>query len=300
MSNNYPKVTIGMCVRNCENIIKEAIESIIAQDYPHEFMEIIFVDDGSTDETLTIIKDHAAKLDIDVKIFHHKWKGLGYSRNIVVENSNGDYILWIDGDMTIPSNYVRKLVGFMEKNPRVAIAKGKQSIKPAANLVGTLEAYSRAASRMVNYQSEKSKFKSLGTGGAIYRLKAIKEVGGFDEKLRSYGEDFDAEIRIRALGWALAVVDVDFSDYEKSGLSWKALWERYWLRGYYSYFFLQKNSKALKLYKMLPLTAAIAGFLHSLKIYRLTNKAVSFMLPLLYLFKMIAWYLGFISCRIHS
>jgi len=292
-----PLVTVGVCVRNCADTIHEAIESIMAQDYPHEFMVLILVNDGSDDETLAIIKDYASKLDMKVKIFHHKWRGIGFSRNVVMENAIGDYIVWIDGDMKIPSNYVRKLVEFMDKHPTVGIAKGKQSLKKGANLLGTLEGYSRAASRMVDYQSEKAKYKSLGTGGAIYRLKAIKEAGGFDEKLRGYGEDFDAEIRIKAKGWKLAVVDAEFSDYESYELKWQDLWRRYWFRGFYSYFFLKKNRDALKLYNMIPFIAALSGLFYLLKIYKLTKNVLSFLLPVLSVYKATAWCVGYISAH---
>jgi glycosyltransferase involved in cell wall biosynthesis len=284
-------------VRNCETTIGEAVECIIMQDYPHELIEVIFVDDGSNDKTLEIIKDYLAKMDMNVKIFRHKWRGIGFSRNVVVKNASGDYVVWIDGDMKIPSNYVRKLVEFMEKHPTVGIAKGKQSLKNGVSFVGTLEAYSRAASRMVNYQSEKLKFKSLGTGGAIYRLEALEKIGGFDERIKGYGEDFDAELRIKEAGWALAIVDVYFSDYERFNLTWRALWKRYWLRGYHSNFLLQKNKDAIKLYKMLPFAATIAGLLDSIKIYRLTNKKSSLLMPILYLFKTAAWWSGYTHAR---
>jgi len=82
-----PKVTIGICVRNGAFTLREAIESVMIQDYPHELMEVIFVDDGSTDDTLSIINDYALKMDMKVKVFHHKWKGLGYSRNVIVNNA---------------------------------------------------------------------------------------------------------------------------------------------------------------------------------------------------------------------
>ena len=289
-----PKVTVGVCVRNCENTIGEAIESIINQDYPHDFMEIIFVDDGSNDDTLSIIMNHVSKIDLNVKVFHHKWRGIGYSRNVVVKNANGKYIVWIDGDMTIPPNYVRKLVEFMENHPKVGIAKGKQSLQIESSLLGVLESCSRAASRIVNYQSEKSKFKSLGTGGAIYRIEAIKKVGGFDERLRGYGEDFDVELRVKDAGWTLAVVDAYFSDYERSNLTWRELWKRYRLRGHYSRFFLQKHKSAVKLYKIIPIAAVIAGLLDAIKIYKVANKKKCFLLPLLYLFKMSAWWSGYL------
>jgi glycosyltransferase involved in cell wall biosynthesis len=297
--NLKPKVTIGVCARNCEKTISEAIESIIMQDYPHELMEVIFVDDGSYDRTLEIVKDYSAKMDMDVKIFYHEWRGIGFSRNVVVKNASGDYIIWIDGDMKIPSNYVRKLVEFMEKHPTVGIAKGKQSLKQGANLLGTLEAYSRAASRMVNYQSEKSRLKSLGTGGSIYRVEVLKKIGGFDERMKGYGEDFDAELRIKEDGWTFAIIDVYFSDYERFNLTLGELWTRYWLRGYYSGFFLQKNKDAIKLCKMLPFVAAMAGLLNSIKIYRLTNKKSSFLITVLCLLKMVAWWSGYIHSRFH-
>jgi glycosyltransferase involved in cell wall biosynthesis len=297
MSSLKPKVTIGICVRNCEKTISEAIESIIMQDYPHELMEVIFVDDGSEDRTFEVIKEYLAKMDMNIKVFHHKWKGIGFSRNVVLKNASGDYIIWIDGDMKVPSNYTRKLVEFMDKHPNVGIAKGKQSLKKGANILGTLEGYSRAASRMVNYKSPKARYKSLGTGGAIYRLKAIIEAGDFDEKLRGYGEDFDAEIRIKAKGWKLAVVDVDFYDYESYKLKWQDLWRRYWFRGFYSYFFLKKNRNALKLYNMTPIIAMLSGLICLLKIYKLTRDKLSFLIPVLSVYKAVAWCVGYINAH---
>jgi glycosyltransferase involved in cell wall biosynthesis len=56
-----PKVTIGVCVRNSAATLRDAIDSIIYKDYPHEHMEVIFVDDGSEDETLSIVKSYVPK-----------------------------------------------------------------------------------------------------------------------------------------------------------------------------------------------------------------------------------------------
>jgi len=295
-----PKVTIGVCVRNSEDLIKEAIESIIDQDYPHEIMEVIFVDDGSEDKTLSIIESYVQKMDMPTKVFHQEWKGLGPARNVIVNNAGGKYIVWVDGDMVISKDFVTNLVKFMDRNPEVGIAKGKQALEPGGNLLATLEAYSRAAGRIVDYQSEKARAKALGTGGSIYRVEAIEQVGGFNQNLRGYGEDLDIELQIRAAGWSLHTVDTKFSDYEKYKLTWKTLWKKYWLRGYHAHYFLHKHIGLIKLYKMLPPAAFLAGLLDAHMLFRLTNHKAVFLLPFQDLIKMSAWYIGFIESHLNS
>ena len=298
-----PLVTIGICVKNCEATVKEAIDSILDQDFQHELMDVIFVDDGSTDKTLSIIESYVSQMDMKVKVFHHKWEGLGYSRNVVVANAEGCFILWVDGDMVLSKDYVKEQVDFMKRYPKVGIAKGKQSLELGGNLLATLETYSRAAGGMIDYASEKAQSKPLGTGGCIYRAEAIRQVGGFDENITGYGEDFDAEYRIRKAGWLLCTTDVQFRDYERGRISWKDLWCRYLKRGYDAHRFSRERKGMIDFYKMLPPAAFLAGLFHSLKIYRLTSRKVAFLLPFQYVFKMTAWCLGFIKgsldpCRI--
>jgi len=294
-----PKVTIGVCVKNGASTIREAIESIINQDFPREFMELIVVDGYSEDKTLSIIEDSLKDTEIKSKIFYEN-KGLGYARQMVVDNAEGNYIVWVDGDMVLSKDYVKEQVGFMEQHSEVGIAKGKQALESGGNLLATLETYSRAAGRMVDYSSEKARLKSMGTGGCIYRAKAIKQVSGFDQNIRGYGEDLDAECRIRKAGWLLCTTDVQFRDYERRRLTWENLWRRYVQRGYDMHNFLRKNKGMLNLYKMLPPAAFLAGLFHSVSIYKLTHRKVALLLPLQYVFKMTAWCLGFIRSSLDS
>lgn len=295
-----PLVTIGVCVRNCEDYINETIESISDQDFPHRLMEVIFIDDGSTDHTLEIIQKGILRIGISAKVFYTPWKGLGHARNMVSASASGCYLLWVDGDMTLSTDFVRKLFMFMEKNPKIGIAKGKQALRPGRNLLATLEAYSRAAGRMVNYQSKKGSLKSLGTGGSIYRSELIRQVGGFDENLRGYNEDWDIEIRVRRAGWSLSTVDVRFLDYERHGLTWKGLWSKYWLRGYFTHYFLHKNRGMIKHYRMFPPAAFLSGLLSSFTLFKLTRQKAVFLLALQSTFKMVAWYVGFIESHLNS
>ncbi len=288
-----PKVTIGVCVRNGAKTISETIRSIIAQDYPHELMEVIFVDDGSEDETLTIIEKYASKMNMKVKIFHHNWKGLGFSRNIVVKNASGKYIIWVDCDMLLPKDHVRKQVDFMEKNPKVSIGKARYGFVDENSLVAFLE----NMPFMVR-DSKDVPLKLPGTGGAIFRVQAIREVGGFDESLDGVGEDQDIAYRIKADGWQIKRTNAYF--YERRVKSWRDLWRKYLWYGYGNYYLYRKNRRIFSLARMNPAAGFLAGCLYAAESYRLTHKKAVFLLPFHFAFKMFAWFLGFSKGYIDS
>jgi glycosyltransferase involved in cell wall biosynthesis len=287
------KLTIGVCVRNCERTIGQAIESIIQQDFPHDLMEIIFVNDGSRDNTLDTIKDWASRIDIRSRIFSNTWRGLGAARNTVVNNAQGDYVVWVDGDMILEKNYFAKQVRFMEDNPEVGIAKGTYELTPGPNLISTLEIYSRSADKMTDFNRRTS--GSLGTGGCIYRLEAIRRAGGFDDNLTGYGEDWDAESRVRAIGFSLQVTQAKWRDYERLGLSSGELWNRYLRRGSDLYYFSKKHYKLLKLYLMLPPGGFFAGLKFAFRLYKIMNSKLVFLLPFEHALKSAAWSWGYIK-----
>ena len=286
------KVTIGVCVRNGEDHIRNVINSIVDQDFPHELMEVIFVDDGSEDKTLSVIESYVPKMDMKVKIFHHEWKGLGYSRNVIIDNANSEYIIWVDCDMKLSRNFVRKQIEFMEQNPKVGIGKGMYGMYSEVNLVGILENM-EFITNDCKYD-EKSMPISVGTGGSIYRVKAIRQIGGFDSHIRRAGEDTDAEHRISKAGWLLCRTQALF--YEIRRKTWKGIWEEYFKRGYDGNYVAHKNGvQAISsLYKMFPPTAILDEVLRSFVAYKLTRRKEVFLLPFHWAFKRTAWCLGFV------
>jgi len=283
-----PKVTIGVCVKNAETTIKDAIESVLAQDFPHELMEVIFVDDGSTDNTLSIIKDSVPKMDMQVKVFHHEWKGLGAARNVVVDDAEGEYIVWVDGDMILPNDHVRKQVEFMEQNRRVGIAKGKRGMLLGRNIIAALENIP-----FVIYDSRDGTLDSKlpGTGGSIFRVETIRQVSGFDSRMKGVGEDLDITYRVRVAGWLIDRSPAVF--FEGCRQTWQALWKQYFWHGYGLYSLYRNNRNIFSLYKMVPIAGFVAGALYTLDAYRLTRRKAVFLLPFHFAFKMTAWCFGF-------
>lgn len=294
-SDVKPRVTIGICVRNCQETIRSTLESIMVQDFPHEQIEIIFVDDGSDDDTLSIIEKFIPRMDMQVKVFHHNWKGLGPSRNMVVENASGEFIIWVDGDMVLPKDHVRKQVEFMEANPNVGVAKARYAFLPTDNLVAMLE---NLPCVIDNNASSKMESKYPGTGGSIYRVKAIRQIGGFDDRLKGVGEDQDAAYRIKEAGWLIRRSNTFF--YELREQTWGDLWKKYYWYGYGNYFLYKKNKSIFKLYMMIPLAGLLAGLSYSILGYKYVGKAAVFLLPLHYFFKKTAWFFGFLNAYLKS
>jgi glycosyltransferase involved in cell wall biosynthesis len=287
-----PKVTMGVCVRNSATTIREAIESIIVQEYPHEFMEVIFVDDGSEDKTLSVIKEYVSKMDMNVKIFHHQWRGLGPSRNVVVKNASGKYIIWVDGDMILPMDHVQKQVEFMEQNPKVGVGKARYEFLLKESLVAFLENIP-----FIVYDSKDGSLDSKlpGTGGAICRVEAILKVGGFDERLKSAGEDQDIAYRIKVAGWDIKRTHAYF--YERRVKSWRDIWRKYFWYGYGDYHLYRKNRDIFSLSRMNPLAGFVAGALCSRDAYKLTQSKSVFLLPFHYALKLAGWCYGFAKAQ---
>jgi len=284
-----PKVTIGVCVKNAEATIKDAIESILVQDFPHELMEVIFVDDGSKDGTLSIIESYVPKMDMQVKVFSQEWRGLGPSRNLVVEKATGKYIIWVDGDITLPKDSIRRLVEFMEKNSDVAIAGGSFGMLNQASMVAFLDNLGYVA-----YRFRSGKRGSLpGTGGAIYRVEAIKNIGGFDKNIKGSGEDIDVAYRAKCAGWSIVRDKAVF--YGRSKETWKELWRQHFWHGYGAHYVSHKNRGILSLLRMSPPVIFLAGILYSIVAYKVVRRKLAFLLPFHSVFKNIAWWAGFLK-----
>lgn len=100
------KVSVIVPVYNIEQYLEECIDSIIHQTY--EALEIILVDDGSTDLSSTIC-DKYKKIDNRIKVIHKENAGLASARNTGIKMSTGEFIIFVDGDDKIKINTIETL-----------------------------------------------------------------------------------------------------------------------------------------------------------------------------------------------
>ena len=266
-----------------------AINSVVRQDFPHECIELIFVDDGSTDNSLQIISDFISKTEFKTKVFSTKRRGLGPARQTVVDNASGDYIIFVDADSTLSTNYVSKQMDVMERYPKVGIASGLFGVCPEDNWVATLENINYVITRL--NQECKMTQNLISTAGSTMRVSALRQIGGFSAEIKGSQEDIDVAFRLKQAGWKSYISDAVF--YHRFKKTWKGLWRQHFWYGYGLHFLLNKN-KNQNAFR----DKSVDRIILSSKAYKLTRRKSVFLLPLNFIFKKAALLFGFISAYI--
>lgn len=106
----YETISIVVPVYNNELYLSQCIESILNQTYRD--IEVILVDDGSTDSSGKIC-DQYAQIDYRIKVIHQKNQGSQVARSIGIENANGEYIGFVDSDDWIDNNMFENLYKYI-------------------------------------------------------------------------------------------------------------------------------------------------------------------------------------------
>ncbi|MGF1586958.1 MAG: glycosyltransferase family 2 protein [Bacteroidales bacterium] len=96
---------------NEEKYIEGCLNSILKSEYPLDFMELIIVDGGSSDNTLTIIKNFIHKFSL-IKVLHNPHKTVPFAMNMGIKEARGEYIIRLDAHSTYPKEYFSKLIKY--------------------------------------------------------------------------------------------------------------------------------------------------------------------------------------------
>ena len=183
------KISIIIPCRNEEKYIKDFLESVLSNDYPKEFMEILIIDGKSTDNTLSFVKDFSQKYAF-IKLFINEKQTTPIALNIGVRNSTGDFIIRLDVHTKIPTNYFSKLIS--------------SAVKLMADNVGTVVITDVKNKTPKSLSIKKVLSNKFGVGNSYFRIgiDEIKEVdtvpfGCFRkevfEKVGLFNEDLDRD-----------------------------------------------------------------------------------------------------------
>ena len=178
-----PLVSVVIPVFNGERFLREAVQSVLDQKYSP--LDIIVVDDGSTDGTATV----ARSLPETVRYLHQTNQGPAAARNRGIEQAQGSLIAFTDADDLWPAAKLELQLPYLINDPKIDIVLGRiQQVL----VDGPTEAQETAF--------------SVNLGSAVMRKSVFERVGLFDETMR-YSEDVDWFMRAREAGAAIVTID---------------------------------------------------------------------------------------------
>jgi glycosyltransferase involved in cell wall biosynthesis len=190
-----PLISVIIPCFNSELYVEQTIESVLAQSFKD--WELIAVNNLSTDGTEEILRKYSER-DSRIKYFNCNHKGVSAARNCAIANSNAKYIALLDSDDIWYREKLASELSVLEANDNFIAS---YSSVDYMNQDGTL--HEKSFSRFFGFTGEVFLQLLLGNfiqnPSPILRTQAVKDLGGFDEKL-SYGEDWDLFIRLAYKG----------------------------------------------------------------------------------------------------
>ncbi len=180
------RVSIIIPCYNQKEYIKEAIESALNQTYPD--IEIIVINDGSTDNSAAIIKSFATRHNNIIFIDNKENKGVIYSRNIAIKAASGEYILPLDGDDKIDPFYAEKAVNIFENFSK---RNSANDILKIVYCKTKLFGNNNEEFKLDKFSPDKIIFNNCIPNSAMFRKIDFVKAGGYKDYMKDGLEDWD-------------------------------------------------------------------------------------------------------------
>jgi cellulose synthase/poly-beta-1,6-N-acetylglucosamine synthase-like glycosyltransferase len=212
----FPKVSLIIPAHNESTVLQKTLRKIFNSNYPKKSMEVIVVDDGSTDDTAKIAKQFPVKL-----VRNKNNLGKCTSLNVGIKNASNEIILTTDADTEFGKNTVENLVKHFSDSKVGAVAgyyKVPENVFPNFSF-RKLKTFLLLKFQSLEYltflfaRRRQAAFDAvMVVPGAIgaFRKDVLEKIGGFDAKMLI--EDYDATIKIHKAGYKIVC--------EKDAIAW--------------------------------------------------------------------------------
>lgn len=130
------KISIVISAYNVEAYIEKCLNSILNQ--ANQELELIVVDDGSTDRTAEIVKTYQKQEEVEIKLIQQVNQGVQVARQVGMEASSGDYLLWMDSDDWLESKALYQLIQVVHKYPSDIICFNYQCVTSDGDVSSSL------------------------------------------------------------------------------------------------------------------------------------------------------------------
>jgi cellulose synthase/poly-beta-1,6-N-acetylglucosamine synthase-like glycosyltransferase len=231
-----PTVSVLIPAHNEDQVIDKLLQQMTQLTYPKSKLEVIMIDDASTDKT-GIIADEYSKCTSFIKVLHRDkkigGKGKAAALNDGIKISKGEILLVFDADYLPQGQIVEKLVSAF-RDPKVGAVQGRPVVlNEPENLLTRMIALERISGFRVDEQARDDLGLIPQFGGTVggFRRSVLDEVGGFDPSMLT--EDTDLTFSIYLAGYKVRYIG-DAECYEEAVDTWKAYWKQRhrWARGH--------------------------------------------------------------------
>lgn len=184
------KLSILIPAFNAEKYLKECLDSVLSQEGINNGIEVLILNDGSTDGTLGIIKDYASRCDI-LRFISRENMGIGPTRNELIDNAAGEYLWFIDADDWIEKGSIAKVLNTLNSNDIDCLMLSFQ-VEPQS---GNIKRYVYEGDYSNGIELTKAQIYNNSVWSRIYRTSIVRASGvRFGKYIM--GEDFDFTFRL--------------------------------------------------------------------------------------------------------
>jgi len=201
-----PRISVIIPVLNAGTDLERALASVATQQ--RDDVEVVCVDDGSTDAATLAILDAAAKRP-GITVHRTPNRGPSAARNLAIERARGEYVLPLDADDWLAPAYLAKTVPILDAEPDVGI------VHTWIGLVGGHHGVWRTG----RFALPDLLVRCTIHVTSLYRRALWVDVGGYDPEFVETAEDWDFWLRAVARGWTARAVPEVLAYYQRSATS---------------------------------------------------------------------------------
>ncbi len=212
-------VSVIIPCRNEEESISKCLDSIIAQDYPKDKLEVLVVDGMSEDGTVEIVRSYAAKEPF-IRLLSNPKKVIPAAMNIGIRNSKGEVVMKVDAHAVYRSDYISKCIRFLDEYAADNVGGTIAAIPCGGTIIAKAITFALSAPFGVGNSyfriGAKKPMWSDAVFSGCYRREVFDKIGFYDENI-ARSEDIDLNSRlIKAGGRILLVPDIITDYYARS------------------------------------------------------------------------------------
>lgn len=266
-NENFPRITIIIPTLNEGSFIEQTLAQLNSQTYPKHLMEVLVIDGGSIDNTCETVYQWREAYKFPVQVIYNPKKISSCARNIGINIAQGEYILFIDAHVFIPSH---KLVENMARSAiqqqAMILGRAQPLSAPMLNdfqmtVAGVRKSKLGHSTKSFIYSDYEGWVSPLSIG-VMYHYTIFKEVGCFDENFDA-AEDVEFNFRLEKRGYT-AYISPDFKIlyYPRKNLS--GLVRQMFRYGLGRARFTQKHIKGFQLELIVPVVILVLFIIFAL------------------------------------